>query len=55
MGIVYQIGPAVASQDHGNCASHRFKDIGIIYAGKADDLIHNEVVLELKLEAASEA
>jgi len=30
------------------------KDFGIVYAGKADDLIRNEVVIELKLEAAPE-
>lgn len=28
------------------------KDFGIVYAGKADDLIRDEVVIELKLEAA---
>lgn len=31
------------------------KDFGIVYAGKADDLIRNEVVIELKLEAKPEA
>jgi polyisoprenoid-binding protein YceI len=31
------------------------KDFGIVYAGKADDLIRDEVVIELKLEAAPEA
>ncbi len=30
------------------------KDFGIVYAGKADDLIRDEVVIELKLEAAPE-
>ena len=28
------------------------KDFGVVYAGKADDLIRDEVVIELKLEAA---
>lgn len=31
------------------------KDFGVVYAGKADDLIRDEVVIELKLEAAPEA
>jgi polyisoprenoid-binding protein YceI len=31
------------------------KDFGIVYAGKADDLIRDEVVIELKFEAAPEA
>ena len=31
------------------------KDFGIVYAGKADDLIRDEVVIELKLEAVPEA
>jgi polyisoprenoid-binding protein YceI len=31
------------------------KDFGIVYAGKADDLIRDEVVIELKLAAAPEA
>jgi polyisoprenoid-binding protein YceI len=31
------------------------KDFGIVYAGKADDLIRDEVVIELKLEATPEA
>lgn len=31
------------------------KDFGIVYAGKTDDLIRDEVVIELKLEAAPEA
>ncbi len=31
------------------------KDFGIVYAGKADDLIRDEVVIELKLGAAPEA
>jgi len=31
------------------------KDFGIVYAGKADDLIRDEVVIELKLEAKPEA
>ena len=30
------------------------KDFGIVYAGKTDDLIRDEVVIELKLEAAPE-
>jgi polyisoprenoid-binding protein YceI len=31
------------------------KDFGIAYAGRADDLIRDEVVIELKLEAAPQA
>lgn len=31
------------------------KDFGIVHAGKADDLIRDEVVIELKLEAKPEA
>lgn len=31
------------------------KDFGIVYAGKADDLIRDEVVIELKLEAKPQA
>lgn len=31
------------------------KNFGIVYAGKADDLIRDEVVIELKLEAKPEA
>ncbi len=31
------------------------KDFGIVYAGKADDLIRDEVVIELKLEVKPEA
>jgi polyisoprenoid-binding protein YceI len=31
------------------------KDFGIVYAGKADDLIRDEVVIELKLAASPEA
>lgn len=31
------------------------KDFGIVYAGKTDDLIRDEVVIELKLEAKPEA
>jgi polyisoprenoid-binding protein YceI len=31
------------------------QDFGIVYAGKADDLIRDEVVIELKLEAIPEA
>ena len=31
------------------------KDFGIVYAGMADDLIRDEVVVELKLEAVPEA
>lgn len=31
------------------------KDFDIVYAGKADDLISDEVVIELKLEATPEA
>ncbi len=52
--------PATASLADGKAKVHaKFninrKDFGIIYAGKADDLIRDEVVLELKLEAAPEA
>lgn len=52
--------PASASLADGTATIHaKFninrKDFGIVYAGKADDLIRNEVVLELKLEAAPEA
>jgi polyisoprenoid-binding protein YceI len=31
------------------------KDFGIVYAGKTDDLIRDEVIIELKLEAKPEA
>lgn len=31
------------------------KDFGIVYAGKADDLIRDDVVIELKLEAVPES
>jgi len=52
--------PASASLADGKAEVHaKFninrKDFGIIYAGKTDDLIRNEVVLELKIEAAPEA
>lgn len=52
--------PATASITGGKAKIHaKFdinrKDFGIVYAGKADDLIRDEVVVELKLEAAPEA
>lgn len=51
--------PASASVADGKAKIHALfninrKDFGIVYAGKADDLIRNEVVIELKLEAAPE-
>jgi polyisoprenoid-binding protein YceI len=51
--------PATASVTDGKARIHaKFdinrKDFGIVYAGKADDLIRDEVVIELKLEAAPE-
>ncbi len=52
--------PATASLTEGKAQVHaKFsinrKDFGIVYAGMADDLIRDEVLLELKLEAAPEA
>lgn len=52
--------PATVSQDGETLKIHsKFdinrKDFGIVYAGKADDLIRDEVVIELKLEAKPEA
>jgi polyisoprenoid-binding protein YceI len=52
--------PATASVTDGKAKIHaKFdinrKDFGIVYAGKADDLIRDEVVIELNLEAAPEA
>ena len=52
--------PATATVTDGKAKIHaKFdinrKDIGIVYAGKTDDLIRDEVVIELKLEAAPEA
>jgi polyisoprenoid-binding protein YceI len=52
--------PATASMDGEKAKVHaKFdinrKDFGIIYAGMADDLIRDEVVVELKLEAVPEA
>ncbi len=52
--------PATVSQSGGNVMiQSKFdinrKDFGIVYAGKADDLIRDEVVIELKLEAKPEA
>jgi len=49
--------PASVSMADGKARIHALfninrKDFGIVYAGKADDLIRNEVVIELKLEAA---
>ncbi len=51
--------PASASVADGKARIHaKFdlnrKDFGVVYAGKADDLIRDEVVIELKLEAAPE-
>ena len=52
--------PASAQVTEGKAKIHaKFdinrKDFGIIYAGKADDLIRDEVVIELKLGAEPEA
>ncbi len=52
--------PATASVDGEKVSIHaKFdinrKDWGVIYAGRADDLIRDEVVIELKLIAAPEA
>jgi polyisoprenoid-binding protein YceI len=52
--------PATASLTDGRAKIHaKFdinrKDFGIVYAGMADDLIRDEVVIELKLEAATQA
>jgi polyisoprenoid-binding protein YceI len=52
--------PATVSQSGGNVLiQSKFdinrKDFDIVYAGKADDLIRDEVVIELKLEAKPEA
>jgi polyisoprenoid-binding protein YceI len=52
--------PATASVTDGKAKIHaKFdlnrKDFGIVYAGMPDDLIRDEVVIELKLEAAPEA
>jgi polyisoprenoid-binding protein YceI len=52
--------PAHASVADGKAKIHaKFdinrKDFGIVYAGMADDLIRDEVVIELKLEAAPES
>lgn len=52
--------PATASMADGKAKIHaKFdinrKDFGIVYPGKADDLIRDEVVIELKLEAAPES
>jgi polyisoprenoid-binding protein YceI len=52
--------PASAEVSEGKAKIHaKFdinrKDFGIVYAGKADDLIRDEVVIELKLGAAPEA
>lgn len=52
--------PATVTQSGGNVLiQSKFdinrKDFGIVYAGKADDLIRDEVVIELKLEAKPEA
>ncbi|MFU8894406.1 MAG: YceI family protein [Luteolibacter sp.] len=52
--------PATASVDGETVSIHaKFdinrKDWGVVYAGRADDLIRDEVVIELKLVAAPEA
>lgn len=52
--------PATVSQGTGSVKINaKFdinrKDFGIVYAGKTDDLIRDEVVIELKLEAKPEA
>jgi polyisoprenoid-binding protein YceI len=52
--------PATVSQNGGNVLiQSKFdinrKDFDIVYAGKADDLIRDQVVIELKLEAKPEA
>ena len=52
--------PATVSTNGGALLIHSTfdinrKDFGIVYAGKADDLIRDEVVIELKLEAKPEA
>ena len=52
--------PATATMDGEKARIHaKFdinrKDWGIVYAGMTDDLIRDEVVIELKLEAVSEA
>ena len=52
--------PATATLEEGKAKVHaKFdinrKDFGIAYAGMADDLIRDEVVVELKLEAQPEA
>ena len=60
-GITKNIGfPATVSRDGDNVRIYaKFdinrKDFGIIYDGKADDLIRDEVVIELKLEAKPDA
>jgi len=52
--------PATASVTDGKAKIHaKFdinrKDFGVVYAGMTDDLIRDEVVIELKLEAAPES
>ncbi|MCU0753414.1 MAG: YceI family protein [Akkermansiaceae bacterium] len=52
--------PASAEVSDGKAKIHaKFdinrKDFGIVYAGKADDLIRDEVVVELKLGAAPQS
>jgi polyisoprenoid-binding protein YceI len=52
--------PATTTMEDGKAKVHaKFdlnrKDFGVVYAGMADDLIRDEVVIELKLEAAPEA
>jgi len=52
--------PASASVTDGTARIHaKFdinrKDFGVVYAGMTDDLIRDEVVIELKLEAAPES
>lgn len=51
--------PATTTMENGKAKVHaKFdinrKDFGVVYAGMADDLIRDEVVIELKLEAAPE-
>lgn len=52
--------PATASVTDGKAKIHaKFdinrKDFGVVYAGMTDGLIRDEVVIELKLEAAPES
>jgi polyisoprenoid-binding protein YceI len=52
--------PATATMEDGKAKIHaKFdlnrKDFGVVYAGMADDLIRDQVVIELKLEAVPQA